>query len=640
MTVRDRLWLAVGIVVLPLALSPLILRPSLAIGVTIGLAALALAARSIVYPVALAGLPAIAIGLTGASPPAGVVAEGIALWIVLGIALLVVRADNELPAAVIFSPAVAACLLLAVWMLVRLNGSLDPSYGSRKLQLFVAQNVVALVAGILVGRRANRTQLWVGISLLIALLGAAVLMRGLVIGHAESLVGGRFSLTAKDSPISLGRAAARGILLAIYVLLLARRSSLRVLALAGIPLLGVAFAASGSRGPVLGLLAGLAVLLGLSVRDAAVRRRVLLVVASVSLAAAVVPQVVPAQIAGRTFSILSGSAAGTSSNGRAQLWGAAWSAFGNHPAIGIGTGSFHAIGGGVEYYPHNLFLETAAELGFVGLALLLLFLGATMLQLRAVLARARGVDRQHAALIGALLAAAGVNALFSGDITDNDAVWLAAGLSIGLGSRTVGVLSIPDPRVVFKRPWRRSPGLPEAPGPVVADQALDRGQILSPVGGSAVISPIQFEIRPARTGKPVHRVMVEALDEEGWSAVAEADERTYELELGDGAAIVRSSRLAELLGHTLGVVPTPSRRRPWTASRVGLTWTPARAGSWTLRAVTCDAAGAEVPTDQLELEVTFAEPPAPEPPSDLRAPQVPDSLRQPNVNGTGTGGTS
>jgi hypothetical protein len=74
-----------------------------------------------------------------------------------------------------------------------------------------------------------------------------------------------------------------------------------------------------------------------------------------------------------------------SGNGRADLWGAAWQQAQAHPLLGAGAGSYgrywlrHRPNNLNVQDAHNLYLETLAELGPLGLALLLLVLGAPLL---------------------------------------------------------------------------------------------------------------------------------------------------------------------------------------------------------------------------------------------------------------------
>jgi len=104
-------------------------------------------------------------------------------------------------------------------------------------------------------------------------------------------------------------------------------------------------------------------------------------------------QVRPQQLSERLFSL--------SSNGRLDLWRAAWHQFDSRPFVGGGAGSFE------QYWrahrpnsldvrdAHSLYLEAAAELGLVGFVLLVAFLGAPLLAAR----------YRHAPLVSVALAA-------------------------------------------------------------------------------------------------------------------------------------------------------------------------------------------------------------------------------------------
>jgi O-antigen ligase len=158
--------------------------------------------------------------------------------------------------------------------------------------------------------------------------------------------------------------------------------------------------------------------------------------ATAGLAGAVLAtQFVPGQSIQRSLSFLSGSGSGLSSNGRSQLWSEAWGLFTSHPLFGAGTGSFFGFDG-LNQYPHNLFLEVAAELGLVGLVLLVVFLASSWFGVVRAARRFGLPGRPEVALVASLFTAALVNAMFSGDITTNGGLWLAAGLVLGLRLRT------------------------------------------------------------------------------------------------------------------------------------------------------------------------------------------------------------
>lgn len=617
MTHRTRLLTAAGAVALPVVLAPLLVRPLYAIGLVVAAAVVALAARSVAYPVALAGLPAVAVGLAGATNPfpQGAVALFGFAWTAIAIALAVLRDADELPARVLFTAPLASTVLLALWLLARLGSSLDPSYGSRKLQLFLAGNLTLLVAGILIGRRRARFQLWVFAALLLSVLSAIALARGLLAGE-QATVGGRFSITADNSPIGLGREAAEGITLAVFALLLTRTAWLRVLAFGALPLVAVSLLASGSRGPLLGLLLGVVTLLLLSAGDASARRRIGLVVAAAVGAVLLVPQLVPGQDVGRALSLFTG---GQGSNGRTDLWHHAWRLFAAHPLFGTGTGSF-AFVEPVELYPHDLLLEAGVELGIVGVLLVAVLLASTVARLVRLRPVAVGDDRAHVSLVAALFVTALVNALVSGDIAANSGVWLAAGLALGLTHR-LGLearrLDLAGLRGLGSGLRRRVESAP-APRPAPPAAENDPGAVVSPAAGAAVDGIVRVAVEPARTGRPVAAVRLEWRRGKAWLPAAEADERTYEFDLPGGAAVVRSRVLAEAVAAQFETRPRPSARRPWAAWRqVELTLDTRllAPGPVELRAVTVDESGASTPSPPVEVTVTRAapEPGEPEP---------------------------
>jgi tetratricopeptide (TPR) repeat protein len=92
------------------------------------------------------------------------------------------------------------------------------------------------------------------------------------------------------------------------------------------------------------------------------------------------PPVRGARLSGRVFSL--------SSNGRIDLWRAAWHQFESRPLLGGGAGSYEQYWR--QHRPssldvrdaHSLYLETLAELGLVGFALLVALLAAPLLALR------------------------------------------------------------------------------------------------------------------------------------------------------------------------------------------------------------------------------------------------------------------
>lgn len=534
---------------------------------------------------------------------------------------------------------------LAVLMLARLGASPERAYGSFKLQLFLAENVTFVVAGILVARQRRHLNLWAGFALATASLGALVLLRGLVSGGLQDVLPGRFALYAQAGPIPLARGAATGILIAVFVLLAAPAAWKRAVGLALVPVLGIAFIGAGSRGPVLGLAVGLLILLALTFRDRLSRRRLVLLGVALVASAVLIPQLVPGQNVTRSLSVLVGGGrdvgGGDVSNGRIQLWNEAWRTFGDHTLGGIGTGGFARVNP-VGIYPHNLFLEAASELGILGLALTggLIALG-FFYALRAW-SRSEGEDRRHAALVTAFLGAAVVNALFSGDFTNNATVWLGAGMALGLLQRVAPSSPEQEPLRRLRTRWRRhGSGEPEpigpgalrpAPKPPVRTPGPARGGggggITVPSDGATVRGEIVVAAVPAGTGWTVGSVVIErSIDGRDWVELGEAapDEDYEVFVVGHGGArrhvaIVRSLRRAEQMRSALasehGVKPEQvelraAKKRTWNARELreaGWDTKLVEDGLHRLRAVTTDVTGRSAASPEITVMVDNAPP--------------------------------
>jgi O-antigen ligase len=412
---------------------PLLVRPGLGIGAASVAIALLLAWVSPAYPLGLSG-SADLVPLAGSVDlPDRAVVTALFAWMVAGILLAVIRRPDRAALPMIIAVPVVLSLALFAIMLLRLTGSPAEPYGSDKVQLFLTVNLVALVAGVLVGRHRRDLELCLALMLAVAVVGAVGLLVQLISG-TEPVYPGRYGLSG-DDPISLGRLSATGLLIAIYALLTAG-AAVRSAALCTIPVLAVAFLASGSRGPFVGLLVGLLVLGGLMARERGPGGRWALVVGGIVLGVVVTPDIVPGDAMDRLAGILVGEEGSLDTSGRSELWAAAWRTFLDNPGLGVGTGGFAAVAP-LDIYPHNLLLEAAAEWGLLGLVPLLVALGVGIAKMAGAVRRAPYGEGGLAALLAALFAAAVVNAMVSGAITTNSDVWLTLGLGLGLASRAL-----------------------------------------------------------------------------------------------------------------------------------------------------------------------------------------------------------
>jgi O-antigen ligase/polysaccharide polymerase Wzy-like membrane protein len=134
----------------------------------------------------------------------------------------------------------------------------------------------------------------------------------------------------------------------------------------------------------------------------------------------------------------------SSGSGRWQFWGAAVSEFRAHPLNGGGAGSWEAwwlqhgtLPGVFTQYAHSLYLEALAELGIVGLLLLL----------SAVLVAVVGAVRSALALESGEIAAAAACGIAFFAAAAYDWVWQLAGIAVvGVGMLGFALGAIPSTR--------------------------------------------------------------------------------------------------------------------------------------------------------------------------------------------------
>jgi O-antigen ligase len=435
-TTRPSRWLpwaalaAGGLAVLPLTLRPMLGILLLAVAVVCSTASI-----SVAVPLGLTGFAPPIVSLVGHDPfPSKAVPLITFTWIVLAVVLMRSRTTPAPLRPALASPLVLFSAGLFALMLARLPASTDSAYGSFKLQLFVISNMTLLAAGILLGTRRAEIDLYLMLTLGVdALSGALVLQR---FGLSRTGPTDRFGLP-EQNVIALGIQGAQGLMIATYFITRAKRRWQQIVATCLLPVTLVALLASGSRGPVLGGAAGLLVLLVLLARShgAALRIALLTLLAVASFMVAV--RLVPSAAVERSLSTISGTKSGLASNGRNKLWSAGWTTFADHPALGVGTGSFATVArrevcpgpGCRDRYPHNILLEAGAELGILGLSFVvgILFVGA-----HGILRAYQRDPLGPASIVFATFTASTVTAMLTGDLAGAGGIWLTGGIGVGL----------------------------------------------------------------------------------------------------------------------------------------------------------------------------------------------------------------
>jgi hypothetical protein len=319
----------------------------------------------------------------------------------------------------------AIFLLLSVGLA---NSNLQGYPLSKAQFLFTLTLLVAMAPFYLLREREQRSVF------LVALVAIATVV---------ALVTVAFPATASESSVSvvfegantIGTARISGtgaLILAVFALAanmrLTHRLGLMALAagLAGLML------SSGSRGPFLGIAAGLAVVLAFSPRFAKYRIQAIAATAVAFLATLAWSFSRSAGGAGRVFGFLSGEQ-NTSSLMREQFWGAAVESILRNP-FGVGIGNFSSLPGQARYatergrlYPHNLMLEIFVEIGVIAGIAFIIYVLASGLKLAITSVEPTLV------VLTALFAFSFVNAMVSGDINDNRLLWICLSVPWVLG---------------------------------------------------------------------------------------------------------------------------------------------------------------------------------------------------------------
>jgi O-antigen ligase len=189
---------------------------------------------------------------------------------------------------------------------------------------------------------------------------------------------------------------------------------------------------SGSRGPLLMLMATVIFTIGVgNVRSGRFLRSLLVIgIMGVAILGILLSGLIPAASLQRFDLLVNEADADASSQARLMVMQVAWRLFTTSPIVGRGTGSVSVFGAGREQvYPHNILLELAAENGLLGLSIYLGLVGMVLWRLLSSLSR-RSDHRQLRLTLLALVVFTLLNAMVSGDLGDNRGLWLFAGIAI------------------------------------------------------------------------------------------------------------------------------------------------------------------------------------------------------------------
>jgi O-antigen ligase len=399
-----------------------------------GLAVL-LAVRSPALPLGVVtGATLISLLAAGNLPKGGTVAAYTA-WLVLGLAVTIVRSDRvHPPLRLVLDFSAAGTIALGALMLARLPASADYAYGLNKIELYGLVCLVPYIVGVVVGFGRRDLQLFFRVY--VAMVVAAALYNSYLIatGGANQQFSDRFSLDASIDVIGLGRTMGEVSLILLFMIVRAETVRTRLLLALALAPVAITFISSGSRGPVIGMVVALpSVLLWRAASPVVARRLAFSLVAVGGLAVLAVVAFVPPEATQRSLSIFQ-TTQETGDTSRIVLWGEAIHAFSanlTHALVGIGTGGYASISSTSALYPHNIVLEVGTELGVLGLLALAAFVISVIVRLLSLLAGG-GETAGWSGLLLTLFVFSLVNAQFSGDVPYNSGLFLWGGLASGL----------------------------------------------------------------------------------------------------------------------------------------------------------------------------------------------------------------
>jgi len=333
-------------------------------------------------------------------------------------------------------PLAATFVLLGVLLVLSLMWTPVPGYGGEKALKFWTLTLLAVGAPFCVVESERDLRALFGWLLAIAVLGAVVTLVFGEVSAAEDINNantGRLEFGGVENTIFTSRLLCAGAIVAFFgpAMGLGGRWGRVGLPLLGIGLVAVA-ASIGSRGPLVSLVLALA----LTVAAIVVRnpRALVPLLAMVAVGVAAFPFVaLPETSAARLRGITEDPLGTLQGDGRSRLYRQAIEITGEHPVLGFGAGGFNLYSAVLIRkdlrYPHNIFLEAAAE---IGIPAALALAACVIALLVGLFRRAWATDgtrrRMQVQLVTGLFLVAFFAAQFSGDINDNRMLWAALGL--------------------------------------------------------------------------------------------------------------------------------------------------------------------------------------------------------------------
>ncbi|WP_247729230.1 O-antigen ligase family protein [Halovivax limisalsi] len=320
-----------------------------------------------------------------------------------------------------------AALAFVAWAALSLRWTVESGeYATYKLERLALFGPLLLGFGLVLARSRRRL---VAFALVMGAIGVWLAAEALYATHVLGEMA--FVTVGSDTYLVHGRAIGFAAPLLSGVVVARRHPAIRLVAGAMIAAALVGSATAGGRGPFVALLAALGTFVLVEGLTAAAARRVTPagVAASVGSAIAIVGgALLMIRTLGSTpwtLERLGTVGSDSATETRLHMLEEATNLWLERPLLGHGIGSYDALTATGHEYPHNVIVETLAELGLVGFGLAALVVLPGLVA--SLAARVRGGSAMHTAVV-ALFVYMLVNACLSFDLQSNRQLFFAAGL--------------------------------------------------------------------------------------------------------------------------------------------------------------------------------------------------------------------
>jgi len=334
----------------------------------------------------------------------------------LGLLISFIKNKTFLP---LLSTPVLAILAFALVLTIGTSYSPSPEYGTLKVINLLVFILFPFLAFLHFSARTESLKI---IFILLLFFSIFLGIASTIVILSKGVTASRFGLLDQNS-ILFSRSLGIGFLLLLYEL---RNSTniTKIILIICLPFLFLPIFVSGSRGPLLAL--GFSITIYMLLTPGNVKIKIYSII-FISIIIVVIYNTFNFKGLERIQGFFEGNWGDENALCRLSYYSTAWKCFLDSPLFGIGTGGFSNL---ISYrdeklYPHNIFLEIAAENGIIGLLIFVGFLLCTIIIAYSLLYKIKlGYETKEIILISLSLFLFGLIAsFFSGDITGNQYIW-------------------------------------------------------------------------------------------------------------------------------------------------------------------------------------------------------------------------